>query len=124
MNQKEKKMKKVVFVAHPISGDVAGNVKKVLAICAEIHRGGNIPVVPYIVSLQYLDDTIIEERRLGIDANLICFHKHFIDELWLFGNRISEGMKEEVILAIALGIPIVAKTPETQKALDELVKKL
>ena len=73
--------------------------------------------MPYIVSLQYLDDAIIEERRLGIDANLICFYKHFIDELWLFGDRISEGMKEEVLLAIKLDIPVIPKTSETEKML-------
>lgn len=112
--------KKVVFIAHPIGGDIAGNVKKVLAICERVHKDGCIPVAPYLVSLQYLDDTITEDRNLGIEANFACFHRRFIDELWLFGDRISEGMKEEIMLAMKLKIPIVPKTEETARDFEKL----
>lgn len=116
-------MPKTVFVAHPIAGDVEGNVKKVLTICRAIHTKDVIPIAPYIVSLQYLDDGVHEDRQLGIDANRVCFERKLIDEVWLFGDRISSGMKHEVILAITLGIPVYAKTPETKRALYLLLKQ-
>ena len=109
---------KTVFVAHPISGDIEGNMKKVLAICEEIHTKNIVPVAPYLVSLQYLNDEVIEDRELGVEANLECFHRKYIDELWLFGDRISSGMKEEIILARKLGIPIVPKTEGTKKEIS------
>lgn len=112
--------KKVVFIAHPVGGDIAGNVKKVLAICERVHKDGHIPVAPYLVSLQYLNDAVTEDRDLGIEANLVCFRRRFIDELWLFGERISEGMKEEVMFAVKLKIPIVPKTEETARDLKKL----
>jgi len=87
--------KKLVFIAHPISGDIEGNVKKVLDICEKVHINGIVPVAPYLVSLQYLNDEVHEDRVLGVEANLECFHRRFIDELWLFGDKISLGMEEE-----------------------------
>lgn len=79
-----------------------------------------IPVAPFLVSLQYLDDEVISDRELGIDANLECFHRKYIDELWLFGDRISEGMKKEIQLAKELQIPIVPQTDGTKRDFEKL----
>lgn len=116
--------KKLVFIAHPISGDVPGNIRKVLKICKVLHSKNIIPVVPYLVSLQYLNDDLLEDRALGIEANHECFHRGFVDELWLFGDRISAGMREEVLLALRYEIPIHAKTAQTQQALKILLAEL
>lgn len=112
---------KTVFIAHPISGDIKGNVARVLAICEKIHSKEIIPVAPYLVSLQYLDDEIIEDRELGILANLECFRREYIDELWLYGDKISKGMKQEIKLARKLRIPIKAKTNAMRIALKLLI---
>ena len=112
--------KKLIFIAHPIRGDVAGNMAKVLSICEQVHKEGHIPVAPYLVSLQYLNDEVVEDRELGVEANLVCFHRGFVDELWLYGDKISEGMKREIALAKELKIPVVAKTEVTKKDLELL----
>jgi hypothetical protein len=111
---------KTVFIAHPIGGDVKNNVKKVISICSSLHSKHLIPVAPFLVSLQYLDDEVISDRELGIDANLECFHRKYIDELWLFGDRISEGMKKEIQLAKELQIPIVPQTDGTKRDFEKL----
>jgi hypothetical protein len=111
---------KTVFVAHPISGDVSQNLEKVLKICEDIHTKDLVPVAPYLVSLQYLDDGVIEDRELGVEANLECFRRGYVDELWLFGDKISSGMKKEVLLARKFNIPVVAKSPETKRDLEML----
>ena len=108
---------KTVFIGHPVSGDIEGNVKKILAICDEVHTQDVVPVAPYLVSLQYLDDGVIEDRELGIEANLECFRRHFVDELWLYGDRISDGMKREIVEARQCGIPVIAKTDGTKRDL-------
>ncbi|MFA5841995.1 MAG: DUF4406 domain-containing protein [Candidatus Paceibacterota bacterium] len=112
--------KKTVFIAHPIAGDVTGNTREILQICEQVHKDGYIPVAPYLVSLQYLDDTVEEDRQLGIDANLECFRRRFIDELWLFGKHISKGMREEIMLARELNIPVIAKNAEIEDELGKL----
>lgn len=111
-------MAKTVFIAHPVSGDIKENMKKVLDICEEIHSKDIIPVAPYLVSLQYLNDEVVEDRELGVCANLECFHRGYIDELWLFGDKISSGMKQEMLLAKELNIPIVSKTDGTKNYLS------
>lgn len=105
---------KTVFIAHPISGDIEGNMKKVLNICKEVHSKDIIPVAPYLVSLQYLNDEVVEDRDLGVVANLECFHRSYIDELWLFGDKVSSGMKQEIFLAKELNIPIISKSEGTK----------
>ena len=111
---KKENDKKVVFVGHPVSGDISGNIKKILNICKQIHNEHIIPCVPYLVPLQYLNDAILEDRELGIVANLECFRRGFIDEVWLFGDHISEGMKREIAFAEELNIPVLPKTLGTK----------
>ncbi len=112
---KVKNAKKIVFIGHPVSGNIQENIKRILDICKQIHGKQIIPCVPYLISLQYLNDEIIEDRELGIEANLECFHRGYIDELWLFGDRISKGMEQEINLALSLNIPVVSKTDGTKK---------
>lgn len=104
----EKQMK-IVYIAHPISGDINGNVLKVLSLCKKYHTAKILPFAPYIVSLQYLDDTKKEDRERGIQANIEFFNRKIIDELWVCGDRVSDGMKKEIELAEKLKIPVVWK---------------
>ena len=114
--------KKTVFIAHPIGGDVRGNAKKVADICRMVHDKNVIPVAPYMVAIYYLNDEVIEDRELGIEANLETFHRRYIDELWFFGDRISPGMEQEVWLALELGIPVIPKTDGTKKDFIKFAK--
>src|SRR3990167_8428842 len=90
------------------------------SVLGKADKDGHIPVAPYLVSLQYLNDEVVEDRELGVEANLVCFHRGFVDELWLYGDKISEGMKREIALAKELKIPVVAKTEWTKKDLEVL----
>ncbi len=120
----KEKEEKIVFIAHPIKGDVLGNSSKVLEICKKIHSDKIIPFAPYLVLLSYLNDDDPMERELGIAASLKAFYRGYIDELWLYGDCISAGMKKEILLALDLGIPIIPKTPETKIGLAEIVETL
>ena len=115
--------KKTVFIGHPIGGNIKSNVEKVLKICAEVHTKNIIPVSPYLISLQYLNDEVIEDRELGMDANHECFHRRYVDELWLFGNRVSKGMEKEILLARKMKIPVIPKTDGTKIDLKRLESK-
>lgn len=111
---------KIVYIAHPIGGDVDQNIAKVLRIVREInlHSKTVVPFAPYIVDCLALDDDIQEQRERGIMNNAVLFDKGFIDELWLFGDRISVGMWIEIDAAVHLGIKVVPRTAETRKALE------
>lgn len=113
--------KKIVYIGHPISGDVQGNKTKVRAICRQLALEGEvIPCAPYLEACEYLDDSISEERAAGIAMNLGLFIRGTFDETWLYGPRISLGMEQEAILSWDLGIPVIGKTPATSTELLKL----
>jgi len=119
-------MAKLVYLAHPIAGDVQGNIASVLRICREVHSPDVIPVVPYIPALQYLNDDSPAERALGMSANKEYFDRRLFDELWLCGPRISSGMREEVVWCRQLSIPVLCYStnlaPDLEQVLREIAK--
>lgn len=108
---------KIAYIAHPISGDVNGNIIKILAIIKHINLNepDTVPFAPYLPDCMALDDNIPEQRERGIRNDIALFHRGCIDEVRLFGDRISNGMKSEVDLAIELGIPVLACSPEIKE---------
>lgn len=103
--------KKVVYIAHPISGDVDGNVNKILQIVKSINflNPNVIPFVPYLSDVLALDDTIPEQREKGISNNLHYLELGFVSELWIYGNVISEGIQQEIEVAQRQGIEVIFK---------------
>lgn len=51
-----------------------------------------------------LNDSIPKEREIGMAAGLSLLW--FCDELWVFGDEISEGMKSEIQFCRNLNIPV------------------
>ncbi len=115
--------RKTVYPAHPIGGDVAGNLLKIKAIVRELHLGGTVqPVAPYIADCDgILDDNVPGERALGIASGHEYFLRGMIDQVWLYGPKISTGMHHEVLFAWDLGIPVIAKTSETTRDLLKML---
>ncbi len=88
---------KAVYIAHPISNDVEGNIHKIEKLVNHLIRTAPevMPVVPYLVWLNLLDNSIPRERRRGMDMNKPYFTRRFIDELWICGER-TEGVLKEI----------------------------
>ena len=106
---------KIVYIAHPIGGDVDNNIKKVIAICRDVNltEPDIIPFVPYLSDLYALDDSKPEERERGLKNGLSLLKRGFTDEIWLYGDRISNGMRSEVEICNQVGIKVVPKTRQT-----------
>lgn len=116
-------MPKVVFIAHPIRGDIKANIESVLDILRKNHTKETLPFAPYITALQYLDDNVSEQRDLGIAVNKEFFTRKAIDELWLCGEYISSGMKEEVAWSLENGIPVKCYNKDLENELERFVSK-
>lgn len=102
-------MKKIVYIAHPIGGDVHVNLNKVQNIYAEItdNYPDVIPFAPYWITCHALDDNNPSDRAKGFEHNEAIFRSGIIDELWVYG--ISKGVIQEVQWANELGIKIISK---------------
>jgi hypothetical protein len=93
-----------VFISSPFAGDVQRNIKNARRYCAFTVRSGYIPFAPHLFYPQFLSDGNTEQRELGLFMGMV-----FLDsckEVWVFGERISSGMQQEIDRAEKRGIPI------------------
>lgn len=107
---------KIAYIAHPISGDITGNLEKIRQIVrnVNIEEPEVLPFAHYWVDCHALDDNISEERERGIKNDHEFFNRGIIDEVRLYGSKISTGMKHEIELAHKLNIPVVPMTEQTK----------
>ena len=99
----------IVYIAHPISGDIEANLADIRRIVRKINMENPdyVPLVPYYADIVSLDDTIPEERARGIANGIAVINSGLIEEVWLTGNRLSSGMYEEAELAKSLNIAVM-----------------
>ena len=94
----------LIYVASPYRGDVETNLAFAKECCNFVLEQGCNFFCPHLMYTQVLNDDIAEERELGLklgqDMLLKC------DELWCFGEVITEGMKAEIEYAKGNGIAI------------------
>lgn len=114
---KKAEKRKLIYVASPLRGNYEKNMAKARQYCKYVANRGHIPYAPHLLFTQFMDDTIPEERAAGIAMGKEMLKR--CDELWVFGEVISEGMASEIELAKELGIPIRSiSTEEVQYGQD------
>jgi hypothetical protein len=72
-----------------------------------------------LAPLEILRDYIEAERTQGMMINFAYLRSGMVDELWLYGDTISNGMWAEIKTAITMGIRVVPKTPGTLHCCQE-----
>lgn len=95
---------KIIYIASPYAGDVKKNIEFAKEASQYVITTGNAFFCPHLLYPQFLDDNNPEERKLGLNMGKQLLLK--CDELWAFGNRISQGMFEEIEFARQHDIPV------------------
>lgn len=94
---------KKVYICSPLGGNVSANIENAKRYAQYAFKCGMAPVVPHFYAL-ILDDSKVDERKLGMQAGIsllwVC------DEVWVFGNEITDGMKKEIRFAEKLNINV------------------
>ena len=97
----------LIFVSSQYRGDVEKNTEKAKEYCKYILDQGHTPFAPHLLYPQLLNDNDHDERArgllCGIDILLRC------NEVWVFGDKITEGMQFEIDYAELYGIPVMYK---------------
>lgn len=93
--------RKIVYICSPLRFSYERNKIKANLFQRYAYEKGCLPLAPHIIFPQFLDDETKVERRAGMEMGLQLLE--LCDELWVFGPRISEGMKMEIELARKLG---------------------
>ena len=95
---------KLVYICSPFAGDIENNLRFTWAACRYAVDQGCAPLAVHLLYPRILDDTVPAERETGIRMGLRVLAS--CDELWICGERISQGMSCEIAEAKRLGIPI------------------
>ena len=94
----------LVYIASPFAGDMEYNIKKARDYCRFAVDKNCIPIAPHLHYPQFMDDSDKDERDLGLFFALVLLGH--CDELWVFGDRVSNGISREIEKAVKRGIPI------------------
>lgn len=94
-------MMKKVYICSPLGGNVDENLQKAVRYTKYALECGTAPVVPHFYAL-CLNDDIPKERKLGMTAGLSLLW--FCDEMWIFGDEVTEGMQAEISFCKNLNI--------------------
>lgn len=86
-----------VYICSPFAGDMEANAEKALKYCRFALCKGKLPIAPHCYFPLFMDDTNPAERELGLSFGLRLLYE--CRELWIFGGRISDGMKREILAA-------------------------
>lgn len=93
-----------IFVCSPYRGNILENTKKAKEYCREIAKNGDLPIAPHLYFTQFLDEKNEQEREMGIEYGIsLLWHCY---EMYVFGDKITEGMKKEIDYAKKMGIGI------------------
>lgn len=102
-------MTRLMFLAHPVGGDVPGNLARARRWLAYLFAAYReiVVVAPWITDLGAipLDDAVAEERERGIQRNLVTLQR--CDGIILCGGRISSGMQRELDAARLLNLDVI-----------------
>ena len=84
----------LVYICSPYAGDIETNTAAARRYCRFAVEAGYIPIAPHLLFPQFLNDSDPKERELGLFFGNALLSK--CTEMFVFGNRISEGMEAEI----------------------------
>ncbi len=97
-------MKPFIYICSPLRGGIKRNIKRAIGYSRFVYSKGGVPLAPHVIFTTFLDDEIPEERAAGMEMGLELLR--VCDELWVFGERISEGMAGEIKRTKSLGLTV------------------
>lgn len=85
----------MVYICSPYAGDIKTNTEKARKYSRYAISRDAIPVTPHLMYPQFVSEDT--ERDLGLFMGMVLLGK--CDEVWVFGDRISDGMRAEINVA-------------------------
>ena len=100
--------KAFAYVSAPYRGNKKHNMRKAREYCRLLYEMGFVPICPYLLFPQFMDDNIPEQRKATGEMALALLRRCRV--LVACSDDITEDMETEIMLAKRLGI--VATTLE------------
>ena len=115
---------KLIYICSPFRSDNKAeqyaNVRAAQKYCRDAYKQNCIPVAPHLYLPQFLDDDTPAERDLALRIGLRLIN--YCSEVWVHGDRISDGMRGEIDYATTTGKKVVylPGADAQHKSIDEL----
>ena len=94
--------KPLVYIASPFAGDEEKNTKNALRYCRFAVDSGAIPWAPHLFLPRFMSET--NERDEAMFMNMVYLGR--CEEIWVFGDRITDGMAAEIRKAEKRQMPV------------------
>ena len=82
----------VVYICSPYRGDEETNTENAKKYCSMAVKRNAIPFAPHLLYPMFMSEE--SERDLSLYMGLVMLDK--CAEVWVFGERITEGMRGEI----------------------------
>lgn len=116
--------KEVWYVAHPVSGDVKGNIQNVIRWIhwLTLNDPSRVYIAPWVAEVQAFDkdiggaepDAAFYDRVLADDCDVV---RH-LDGVLMVGGKVSRGMALERQAALDAGLKVVDLSPLREPPLN------
>lgn len=88
----------LVYVCSPYRGNIEENISNARKYSRFAFDKKNIPITPHLLYPQFLNDNDLFERNIAIHKiNYVLLG--LCQEVWVFGDAITDGMKREILIA-------------------------
>ena len=94
--------KPLVYIASPFAGDEEKNTKNALRYCRFAVDSGAIPWAPHLFLPRFMSET--NERDEAMFMNMVYLGR--CEEIWVFGDQITDGMAAEIRKAEKRQMPV------------------
>lgn len=122
---------KIVFICSPYrptakdvedqTDELESNIDRARKACGIAATLGFMPLAPHLYFTQFLNDGDKQQREKGMAYGMQWLER--ADEVWVFGDKVSAGMKAEIKRAGELG-KTVRKLPEPSRLVELMLKEL
>lgn len=110
--EKAARYRPLVYICSPFSGDISGNIERAKKYSRYAVDSKAIPIAPHLLFPQFMDDDA--ERELALFMDMVMLGK--CEELWVFGETVTEGMSAEIAKAKRKNMKIRYFTEDCEEA--------
>ena len=92
----------LAYITADWSGDSVKDTERAVSYCRKAYDAGFAPICPTLYLPLYINDTIPEEHKNGVDMGRDLLRRARV--LVVCGHGISEEVKDDIAIAARLGI--------------------
>jgi len=92
--ERKSRFRPVVYVCSPFSGAQKRNSENARRYCRFVVDAGYVPFAPHLLYPQFMEESVPAERELALFMGIVMLTK--CAEIWVFGERVSKGMAQEI----------------------------